>query len=425
MVKEITPAEAKRHLHQDGEIAFFDVRDAGPFSMGHPLFAVPLPLRDLAEKVGALAPRKTVPVLLIDDDGSACATAARLLETMGYGYVRVLAGGVAAWQAAGYTLFQGVHVPSKTLGELAEVVSHPKTVTPETLLDWQTEKRDFHFFDCRPPAEFREMTVPGARCVPNGEIAHRLPAIGDDKPIVLTCAGRTRGLIGAVSLSMVADRDVYALEDGTQGWVLAGFELARDNELEEFPTLSPMQAQQTHAVAQRVLADQSIATINAKDVARYLQDETRTTFLIDVRSDDEFGNDPLPGFDHALSGQLVQATDKWIGVRRARVILGDDLGLRAAIAAWWLRMMGFETFVVLIDDTLRSVDLQQVTTEQLPTSRPDFETQEDSGNGLPAHVTWFAHGRHQGNRDASRLYLSWEKGLVAQLDDQERAEFLL
>jgi rhodanese-related sulfurtransferase len=39
--------------------------------------------------------------------------------------------------------------------------------------------------------------------------------------------------------------------------------------------------------------------------------------------------------------------------------------------------------------------------------------------------TWFAHGRHDGDLDASRLYLDWEQGLVEQLDAEERAAFLI
>ena len=36
---------------------------------------------------------------------------------------------------------------------------------------------------------------------------------------------------------------------------------------------------------------------------------------------------------HAPLVQLVQATDRFIGVRRARLVLVDDTGLRAAVAA--------------------------------------------------------------------------------------------
>src|SRR6185437_12143681 len=49
----------------------------------------------------------------------------------------------------------------------------------------------------------------------------------------------------------------------------------------------------------------------------------------------------------APGGQLVQATDTWVGVRNARIVLVDDTGVRARMAAAWLRQMGHrDVFVV-------------------------------------------------------------------------------
>jgi 3-mercaptopyruvate sulfurtransferase SseA len=36
---------------------------------------------------------------------------------------------------------------------------------------------------------------------------------------------------------------------------------------------------------------------------------------------------------------------------------------------------------------------------------------------------FFVHDRHAGNLEAMRQYLVWETGLIAQLDEQERAAF--
>ncbi|WP_459655385.1 rhodanese-like domain-containing protein, partial [Achromobacter xylosoxidans] len=44
--------------------------------------------------------------------------------------------------------------------------------------------------------------------------------------IVVNCAGRTRSIIGAQTLiNLGVPNPVYALENGTQGWYLADFEL--------------------------------------------------------------------------------------------------------------------------------------------------------------------------------------------------------
>ena len=46
--------------------------------------------------------------------------AAKALADIGYTDIRVLDGGAPAWAAAGFELFEGVNVPSKTFGELVE-----------------------------------------------------------------------------------------------------------------------------------------------------------------------------------------------------------------------------------------------------------------------------------------------------------------
>ena len=43
----------------------------------------------------------------------------------------------------------------------------------------------------------------------------------------------------------------------------------------------------------------------------------------------------------------MQATDNWVGVRNARIVLVDDTGVRARMAGAWLRQMGHrDVFVV-------------------------------------------------------------------------------
>ncbi|MBA3519179.1 MAG: hypothetical protein H0T75_16435, partial [Rhizobiales bacterium] len=247
------------------------------------------------------------------------------------------------------TLFKGVNVPSKTLGELAEAAWHPPTIDAETLRGWQAGGTKFGLFDARPPAEFAKMRVPGAVCLPNGELAHRLAAAvaDDDRPIVITCAGRTRGLVGAIGLKLAGvGNPVFALENGTQGWALAGGELERGAEAKPFPRLDEAALEASRARARAILARFGIPCIDTAALEAMQADRSRTTYLLDVRSAEEFSAGHLPGAVHAPGGQLVQATDQWIGVQRARVLLLDDTGLRAALAAFWLRQMGWECHVL-------------------------------------------------------------------------------
>ena len=525
MAREISAADAKAMLHDGGEVAFLDVREAGEFGEGHTLFAVPCPFSRLEARIGELVPRRSVRVVLIDGANGIAARAAAALEALGYGDVAWVAGGAPGWAAAGFTLFQGVNVPSKTLGELAEHAWRPETVDAPTLKHWEEQQRRFHFFDVRPPAEHAKMRVPGAVCLPNGELAHRFPEVVSDAtvPVVVTCAGRTRGIVGALSLRLAGvDSPVYALENGTQGWQLAGFTLERGNTPAPYPVLGGAEADATRARAEALLTRHGITRVWRDRIAAWRGEDQRTTYLFDLRSDAERHAAPAPAFTPALSGQLVQATDQWVGVRGARLVLMDDLGLRAGIAAFWLRQLGYEVAVACYDPALGDLSASPVPPAGPPAPPPvadiaataalqavrageahfvDLRASTAYRTGHVAGALWcirprldhlplgpgttvcliaddpavlalaardlralgytallavrgghdalvaagaevdvspetpspaeaidylyFVHDRHDGNLEASRRYLAWEQGLIAQLDADERAAFHL
>jgi len=68
--------------------------------------------------------------------------------------------------------------------------------------------------------------------------------------------------------------------------------------------------------------------------------------VLDVRTQDEFAAGHLPGSVSAPGGQLVQAIDRWVGVRGARLVLVDDAMARAVITAQWLQQMGWDVAVL-------------------------------------------------------------------------------
>ena len=310
MIKQFSVNEAVQLVNSIEEIGFLDLREIGPFSEGHPLFAVPVPFSEFEERVAKLVPRPGSRLLLIDGGDGTARAAAEILGEMGYRDITLVDGGIPAWEEAGQTLFKGLNVPSKTLGELAEAHYRPRLIDPATLEKWLAEGTRLSFFDCRPPSEYRRMTVPGATNLPTGEIAHRLPELDGEGPIVLTCAGRTRSILGTIGLSFIApDREFFSLENGTQGWALAGLELARENSVRPLPDLTSAAALETRARADAFLDECNIAVANTQEVIDFLGDSTRTTYLIDVRSDDEAAEDRLPAFTHVPCGQIVQTTD--------------------------------------------------------------------------------------------------------------------
>jgi rhodanese-related sulfurtransferase len=261
----------------------------------------------------------------------------------------------------------------------------------------------------------------------------------------------------------------------------------------------------------------SIRTASAGQVEAWLREADRSTYLCDVRTPEEFDAGSIPGSVHAPGGQLIQATDLWVGVRNARIVLIDGgENIRAPMVASWLKQLGFDSWVleegvrsglqvaaspkpalpalpslsaselkhaldaghctvldlgtsmnfrrahipgsrwssrvrlamdarnandsiVLVSEDanaarLAAIDLLEAgitdvklldgglsawtcacyPTESSPADPPDAECID--------HL-FFVHDRHAGNREAMRQYLAWETGLIAQLDEQDKASF--
>ena len=147
-------------------------------------------------------PNPAVRLVLCDGGDGVAERAAKRAEALGYANVHFMAGGAAAWKRAGYTLYDGVNVPSKTFGELVEHARHTPRVTAEELEAMRAASENFVIVDGRTFAEYRKMNIPGGICCPNGELALRIGDIAPDPKtkIVVNCAGRTRSIIGAQTL---------------------------------------------------------------------------------------------------------------------------------------------------------------------------------------------------------------------------------
>src|SRR6185437_12745589 len=94
-------------------------------------------------------------------------------------------------------------------------------------------------------------------------------------------------------------------------------------------------------VAQRY----GVREIDAATLAAWRAEPNRTTFVLDVRTPDEYAAGHLRGSVSAPGGQLVQAIDRWVGTRGARLVLVDDVGIRAVMTAQFLLQMGWDVFV--------------------------------------------------------------------------------
>ena len=339
--------EIRERLLNNQEIAFLDVREEVPHAQGHPLFAASMPLSRIELDAYTVLPRKEVPVVVIDGGEGYAARAMDKLKEIGYKNVRVFAGGTSAWASAGGQLFRDINVPSKSFGELVHSRKHTPELTPADV-EKLAQKGNVVVLDVRRPDEYETFSIPGAKSVPGGDVVLQFPGLvpNDSVQVVVNCAGRTRGLLWSQSLINAGVKNpVAALRNGTIGWTLAGLPLAREQK-----STACGKACKSHfkpAVSARNLANRAhVKRATWQDVQKWQSQSDKTSYFFDVRSHQEYLKAHLPGWRNAPSGEVVQELMMYAPVRGARIVLVDDDGVRANMAASWLAQMNCDVWVL-------------------------------------------------------------------------------
>jgi len=350
-VRSIDAKALKAALHDGGEVAVLDAREEVPYHDRHLLTAACVPLGRLELIVDASVPRRSTRVVWCDDGEGLAMRAAARMAALGYTDVAVLDGGIAAWVAAGYRLYSGVHVPSKAFAEVVEHTAHTPWITAQQLKALMDSNADIALFDSRSFEEFHENSIPSAISVPGAELVYRFADLvpSSDTMVVVNCGGRTRSIIGAQSLiNAGVPNKVVSLKNGTQDWHLYGYQVLKGSNAQA-PAASTAGAAKARAAADRVAARFGVPRIDAAVLARWQAEPNRTTYVFDVRSADEYAAGHVPGMKHIAGGQLVQETDRHAAVWGARVVLVDDDGVRAVMTAHWMKQMGWDASASTID----------------------------------------------------------------------------
>lgn len=394
----VTPADIRRALLLREEIALLDLRHEAAFATGHPLFAANMAVDRIAIEAAVRLPRKAAPVVLFDDGEGLVAAGAEHLAALGYSDVRALDGGLKAWRAAGYEVFEDVNSYSKAFGELVEARRHTPSFSADEVAKLIADKANIAILDVRRFDEYATMNIPGSVSVPGAELVLRAgqAAPDPDTTIIVNCAGRTRSIIGTQSLiNAGVPNKVRALRNGTIGWTLARHRLAhgadRRGALGSFEG-GPANARD---VAYRA----GVRHIGASEMSALVAETSRTLYRFDVRDAEEYAAGHLPGFRHYPGGQLVQETDMAAPVRGARILLTDDKGVRADMTASWLAQMGWEVYVL---EGGYAGTLEVGPPLVLP--KPD-----------PAHRYRRPYEGTDVAERAMQAYLEWEYSLVDQL----------
>ncbi|WP_409274646.1 rhodanese-related sulfurtransferase [Pseudomonas sp. KCJK9111] len=379
--------DIRRALLAQEELALIDVREEDPFAQAHPLFAANIPLSKLELEVLARVPRADTAITVYDNGEGLAAEALQRLRSLGYSDVALLEGGLAGWEAAGGELFRDVNVPSKAFGELVESVRHTPSLSAEQVQALLEQEANVVVLDARRFDEYQTMSIPGSVSVPGAELVLRVAELAPDPStqVIVNCAGRTRSIIGTQSLVNAGiPNPVAALRNGTIGWTLAGQQLAHAQQRRFTEVEAGTRAQA--GVKARAVADRAgVLRIDRVGLAHWQADASRTTYLFDVRTPEEYGAGHVPGSRSVPGGQLVQETDHVASVRGASIVLVDDDGVRANMTASWLAQMGWQVAVL---DGLHAADFTATGQWQPPLpALPPVSTV-----GVEQLATWLEEG---------------------------------
>jgi rhodanese-related sulfurtransferase len=394
----VTPAQIRNMLLLREEIALLDLRNEAAFATGHPLFAANMAAGRIAMEAEARLPRKDVPIVLYDAGEGLVAEAAGHLRSLGYSDIRALEGGLEGWRKAGFEIFIDVNSYAKAFGEMVEQRRHTPSLSAEEVAALIAANANIRILDVRRPDEYATMNIPGSLSVPGAELVLRAGHVAPDPDttIVVNCAGRTRSIIGTQSLINAGiGNKVVALRNGTIGWTLAN--QALEHGADRHGGLGSSEA--TKEKAKEVAYRAGVKHLTPQEATALQADHTRTLYRFDVRPSEDYAAGHIGGFRHYPGGQLVQEIDMAAPVRGARILLADDLGVRANMTASWLAQMAFEVYV-----------LEGGFEGALEAAPPHIIPKPD-----PAHRYRRPYEGTTASREAMQAYLDWEYGLVEQL----------
>lgn len=344
--------------------ALIDVRERWEYAHGHIPGACPIPRGLLEINLPGLMPWTEIPVVLYSDGDHRSELAARTCQSLGYGRVHVLSGGLDRWsRESGRHPERGVNVIGKVFGERLAESDLVRQVDPAEVEGLAAEHDDVLVIDVRPADEYHRGHLPGAVNVPAGELVAHVRARdlrGESQAIVTHCTGRTRGIIGAYLLRAAGFEHASALRNGTMGWVMSGRRLESSRD-EESPA-APGDARGVQPAVAATTATASTSSVPGPDVPGRIRRElanatsagpitceeltgARTADqpvrVIDVRQPAEFAAGHLPGSLLCPVGQLANAVDELLPVREARIVCVSSAEERSRIGSALLASIGY------------------------------------------------------------------------------------
>ncbi len=348
-ISSIDPLSLRALLDSETIHACIDVRERGEFAQAQIPGSSPVNRGALEVRLPIMVPDKRVPVVVCCDNGRRSSLAAQTLNSMGYSNVQVLNGGLDQWKQQGLAVRSGWGVHGKEYGE--QVAHNSNAVIHLSAIDLARRRKtgdDIVVVDVRSREEYLRGHVPDTFHIPGGNLpldAPRLP-LADSTTLVVSCAGRTRGILGAKILHDSGFKNVFALENGVMGWFLAGGDIASGpgKELRENPAPG-YQTRIQEATAK--LATQEGIRSCTQEAFGATYNSSHNFYLLDVRLPEEYETDHIPRSISLPLGQMALTHDNFLAVRKAPVFVVSDDDLRAVWAVSLLNNLGFHQATVL------------------------------------------------------------------------------
>ena len=104
--KALRPAEVTRLINQEDALVI-DLRASNDYQKGHIAGAKNVQMAQFDPESKQLTPAKTLPIVLVCQNGVTVDAAAKRLKKAGFERVHILEGGIAAWQQAELPLVKG------------------------------------------------------------------------------------------------------------------------------------------------------------------------------------------------------------------------------------------------------------------------------------------------------------------------------
>jgi rhodanese-related sulfurtransferase len=337
-------------LDDGAELAVLDLRaKEDAVSYGQPLFGTNLPADRVLDEIDRAVPRNKVRTVLVDaGDGQGAQLADRLHETRGWNEIYALDGGFPAWLESGYAS-RSFDIPGMDFSLAVKHERNTPVVTVQELKERREKGEDILVIDTRTVPEFTRNHVPGAISVPAAELLLRFTEVAPSAStqIVVSCAGLPRAILGAQTLiDAEVPNNVAYLEDGTAAWRRAGWDLEEGLTARYGPATKTSRAFAREHV-ERFSTSGEFPQIDLETARAWAADPDRTTYLLDVRTPEEFAAEHIPGTFSSEGGQLLGLSSRTIATRGARIVLIDDLdGIRARTVAHWLSRRKFEIAIL-------------------------------------------------------------------------------